>query len=105
MVSDDLTLSTLTHSPSFLSDNLEANVERASSGVVHGNEQLGRAVTYKVRQSFCSQRCIYSVYSLSLQKCSRKLCCVISTILITIFLLIVLAIIIVAVVLNKSSGK
>ena len=30
-------------------DNLEANVEKASSDVVHANEQLGRAVVYKVR--------------------------------------------------------
>lgn len=30
-------------------DNLETNVEKASSDVVHANEQLGRAVVYKVR--------------------------------------------------------
>lgn len=32
-------------------DNLEANVEKASSDVVHANEQLGRAVVYKVRSA------------------------------------------------------
>jgi hypothetical protein len=63
-------------------ENLEANVERAHSEVVHGNQQLGKAVLYK--------------------KCSRKLCCVICTILTIIFLLIVIAAIIAAVVLSKK---
>lgn len=61
--------------------NLETNVERAHAEISHGNQQLGKAVTYK--------------------KCSRKLCCVICTILIIIFLLIVVVVVIVVAVLSK----
>lgn len=62
--------------------NLETNVEKAHAEVTHGNQQLGSAVRYK--------------------KCSRKLCCVIWTILAIVFLVIVIVIIIVALVVSKK---
>ena len=81
--------------------NLEANVERAHVEVTHGNQQLGKAVTYKV-SAIKLLSSYTSIISFSDQKCSRKLCCVICTILIIIFLIIVLGVVIVAIVLSNN---
>ena len=40
--------SNLYHLPIYPLGNLESNVERAHAEVVHGNQQLGSAVRYKV---------------------------------------------------------
>jgi hypothetical protein len=77
-------------------------VERAHSEVVHGNQQLGKAVLYKVSPLCYSMLVATALVVLCVQKCSRKLCCVICTILTIIFLLIVIAAIIAAVVLSKK---
>lgn len=75
-------LGLMVHSQGETVGNLESNVERAHVEVTHGNQQLSSAVTYK--------------------KCSRKLCCVIWTILITIFLIILVIVIIIAVILIRK---